>query len=89
MIDGSPEVMSFTINPDEHFIQVPSPLRIRTMMNATLSNLCGKYRTKPVPPETNGFMADIYAPLVEYIFDLPQRQGETDIHHHCQANDLR
>jgi hypothetical protein len=42
-------------------------------------------RAKSMPPETHG-LADVDAPLVQQIVDVPQRQREADIHHHRQAN---
>jgi len=32
-------------------------------------------------------VADLDAALVEQVFNLPQRQGETDIHHYGKADD--
>jgi len=34
-------------------------------------------------------MTDIDAPLMKQIFNLPQRQRKTDIHHHGKADNLR
>jgi hypothetical protein len=56
------------------------------MMNAPLSDLRGKHRTEPVPPESNRLMADIDAALEQEIRDLSQRKRITNVHHHCQAN---
>jgi len=33
-------------------------------------------------------VANVDAALIEQILDLPQRQRETDLHHHRKANDL-
>ncbi len=43
---------------------------------------------EPVPPGSYRLVADIDSALVEQVFDLPQRQGEADIHHDRQADDL-
>ncbi len=59
------------------------------MMNAPLPDLRGEHRAKPVPPETHGFVADINATLEQQIFDLPQRERITDVHHHREADYLR
>ena len=48
-----------------------------------------KQRAKSVPPETDSFMADVDAAFVQKIFDIPKRQREPDMHHHCQADDFR
>jgi len=34
-------------------------------------------------------MADINAPLMEQVFDLPQRKWEAHIYHHGKADNLR
>lgn len=80
--------MCFTVDPDEHLIQVPSPGRIRSLLNTTLSDLRSEQRTKPVPPETHGFVADIDPAFEQQIFDLPQRERIANVHHHREADDL-
>ena len=44
--------------------------------------------TEPVPPEAHDLVADLDAALVQQVFDVPQRQRETDVEHHSQADDL-
>ena len=58
------------------------------MMNAPLPDFRGEYRTKPVPPETHCFVANIDATLKQQIFDLPQRKRIPDVHHHREADYL-
>ena len=90
VIDCPPQVVGFAIDPHEYLVEMPAPLRAVSMRGRQiLSDLCREHRTKTVPPCTYGLVADVDSPLVERIFGLPQRQGKTDIHHHCQANDLR
>ena len=73
MIDGPPEVVSFAIDPDKDFIQMPAPLRLIPVSNDSLfSDLRGEHWTKPVPPGTNCLIADVDAPFMEQVFDLPQ-----------------
>jgi hypothetical protein len=64
--------MRFAIDPDEHLVEVPPPLRKRPMTNALSPDLRGEHRTEPVPPETNSFVADIDTALKQQVFDLPQ-----------------
>jgi hypothetical protein len=72
VIHGAPEVVHLPIDPDEHFIQVPAPSGIRPMpVDAPLFDFRGEYRTEPIPPEPNRFMADIDATFEQQIFDLP------------------
>ena len=57
-------------------------------MNPALPFLGCKQRTKPVPPVPHGLVADLDATLGQQILDLPQRQREPNIHHHCEPDDL-
>ncbi len=45
-------------------------------------------RPKPVPPEPHRLMRDIDAPLMQKVFDVPERERISDVPHHCQADDL-
>ncbi len=51
-------------------------------------DLGGEHRTKSIPPETDRFMADIDAALVQKIFDIPEREWKPHVHHHGEADDL-
>ena len=53
------------------------------------TDFSSKHRAKAVPPEPNGFVADVDAPFVQQILHIPQRQWEPDVHHHRQADHLR
>ena len=55
-------------------------------MNAAVPDLGGKPWTKAVPPVPYGFMANVYAPFEQNIFDLTQRQRIADIRHHREAH---
>ncbi len=72
MIYRTPQVVRLAIDPDEHLVEVPTPLRIRPMMNASFPDLRGQHRTEPVPPEPDRLVADINATFEQEIFDLPQ-----------------
>ncbi len=43
------------------------------MINPTPSDLVGKQRTEPVPPETHRLAADTDAALEQQVLDLAQR----------------
>ena len=88
VIDGAPQVMCFTVDADKHLVQMPSPPRIRLMVDALFPDLRGEHRAEPVPPEPYRLVADIDATLEQPIFDLPQPQRLANIHHHCEANGL-
>ena len=39
-------------------------------------------------PQPHRLVADVDAALCEQVLDVPQRQRETDVHHHHQADHL-
>ena len=57
-------------------------------MNTAFPDLRSKQRAKAVPPVPHRFMANVYAPFEQNIFDLTQRQRIADIRHHREADDL-
>ena len=73
VIHGAPEVVGLAVDPDEHFVQMPSPERVASLlMNVPLPDLRGEHRTEPGPPEPHGLVADVYAALEQEILDLPK-----------------
>jgi hypothetical protein len=52
------------------------------------SGFRGEHRTKPVPPETHCFVANIDTTLKQQIFDLPKRKRILDVHHHREVDYL-
>jgi len=82
--------LGFAIDPDEYLVKMPTPLRPGP-------HLCGRllfdpgriHRSKPVPPNSYRFVADIDPSFMKQILDLSQRQRKADIHHHSQSDDLR
>ena len=81
--------MCFAVDPDEHLIKMPAPVRPVTPDYPPLPDLGRKQRAKAVPPVPYGLMADVDAALEQKIFDLTQRQRITDIEHHNVTDDLR
>jgi hypothetical protein len=53
----------------------PSPKITVSSINAAFSDLRGKHRTEPVPPETYRLMANVDATLKEQVLDLAQRHS--------------
>jgi hypothetical protein len=39
--------MRLAIDPDEHLVEMPAPLRKRPMMDASFPDLAGEHRTEP------------------------------------------
>ncbi len=89
VINRTPQIVRLAIDPDEHLVEVPSPLgKALMMLNALLPYLSGKDGTEPVPPEPHSFMANIDATLEQNIFYLPKRQWIADVHHNHEADHL-
>ncbi len=59
------------------------------MLNPFSSDLRGKQRAKPAPPETDSFVADVDAALVQQVFHISKQEWITYVHHNRQADDLR
>jgi hypothetical protein len=49
----------------------------------------GEHWAKPIPPESDGLMADVDPALGQEILDVSQRQWVPHVHHHDQTDDLR
>src|SRR3984885_12910157 len=66
-----------------------APLRIAVhVRDASVTNLGGEHRAKPVPPEPDGLVADVDPALGQQILDVAQRQRVSNVHHHDQTDDL-
>jgi hypothetical protein len=61
MVNRTPQVVGFTIDPYKYLVQVPAPVRVRMMVNPTLPDFARKQRTKPVPPKPNRLVTDVDA----------------------------
>jgi hypothetical protein len=53
-----------------------------------IAYLMSEHWTKPVPPVSDSFMADIDASFMEQIFDITKRKWKSNIHHYGKADDL-
>jgi hypothetical protein len=90
MVEGAPKVAELAVDLHKHLVQVPAPLRIAAHgRDASLADLGGEHRTKPVPPEPDGLVADVDPALGQEIFDVSKRQWVSHVHHHDQTDDLR
>ena len=88
VIHRKSEIMRLAVDPDEHFVQVPTLLGIRSMINPPLPDLRGEHRTKPVPPKPRCFVADIDTALEQQIFYPSRGRRITDLQHHREADHL-
>jgi len=87
MIDSPPEIAGLAVDLHEHLIQVPSPLdEAAHARNPLLSDLGREHRTKPVPPKSDGLMADVDPALSQEILDISQRKRVPHVHHDDQTN---
>ncbi len=74
MINGAPEVVDLSVDPDEDLVQVPLQLRSTAMSGRSLFlDLGCEHETEPVPPGRYGLMADVDPAFVQQIASLPQR----------------
>src|SRR5258708_4564744 len=90
MVDGAPKVVELAVDLHKHLVQMPAPLRIAAhVRDASLTDLGGEHRAKPVPPEPDGLVADVDPALGQEIFDVSKRQRVSHVHHHDQTDDLR
>ena len=88
MIDGPPEKVLFPVDLHEHLVQMPAPATGFHTFDPAFTDLGSKYRPEPMPPISDGFMADINAPFMEQIFHITKGQRKPDIQHHGQADNL-
>jgi hypothetical protein len=72
VVNCSPEIVGFAVDPDENLIQMPAPMRpIPVSRNALLPDLRCEHRSEPIPPNPDGFVADVDPAFVEQILHLP------------------
>jgi hypothetical protein len=57
VIYSPPKIVSFSIDPHEHLVQVPLPVGTNSeLLGTPFTDFGGEYRAKPVPPEPNRFV---------------------------------
>ena len=89
VIHSPPEIVSFTVDFYEHFVQMPFPIRMSTrLLNPFSSDLRGEQRPKAIPPKSHSLMTDFDPALMQQILHIPERQGEPDVQHHRKADDV-
>jgi predicted NAD/FAD-dependent oxidoreductase len=90
MIDGAPEIAELAVDLHERLIQMPTPLdEAAHVRDASLADLGGEHWAKPVPPKSDGLVADVDPAFGKEILDVTQRQRISHVHHHDQTDDLR
>ena len=89
MVDGSPQVLSFTFDFHEDLAKVPPPATRLHPVDPAFSDLRAEHRSKTMPPIPDRFVADVDAEFIQQIHDVPERQGEANVQHYRQADDVR
>ena len=73
VIYSPPEIVGFSVDFYEHFVQVPLPIRMSAkVLNPFSSDLRGKQRAKPVSPKSNRLVADLNAAFVQQILHISE-----------------
>ena len=73
MIDGAPEVMLDAVDLYEDFIEMPLPLCDPAHVVSTrFADLLRAVSSEPIAPYPDAFVENIYATLMEQVFDIPQ-----------------
>lgn len=90
MVDSAPKIMALSSDFDEDLIQVPLPLRAAPYgFRTPFPDFMCEVSAEPIDPETDAFVANIDAALVEKIFHVPKGQREADIHEYGELDDLK
>jgi hypothetical protein len=90
VVHSAPEVVHLAANLHEDFVQVPAPLLDPAhSLGPPLTDLIRKIASEAIHPETDAFMANIYASLVQKVVDIPKRQRKSDIHKYAKLDDFR
>lgn len=89
VIDRAPELDHLAVELHVHLVEVPAPMpKPPHVVHPPPSDLPGKERTEPVPPEAHGLMAKVIATLEQQVLDVPERQRKPDIQHHHVTDQL-
>ena len=88
VIYSAPEVVPLTIDLHEDLVEMPTPATRFHTPDPAFPDLGGKHRSEAMPPVPDGFVADVDAALMQQILDVSQRERETHVQHHRQADHL-
>ena len=90
MIDGPSEVDHLPVEFHVYLIEMPPPVPNSSHgLHPLASDVRCKHWPEPDPPEPDSLMANVDAALEQQALHVSQRQRESNIHHHDQADDLR
>lgn len=89
VIDSSPEVVLDTVDLNENLVEVPLPLSMLAHEGSTFrADFAGEDRSETIDPEPDAFMANINSSLMEQVFDVPQQERKSNVHHHRQLDNF-
>ena len=85
LVNGTPEIVLATANPNEDFVQVPdvSPPSLLPPRPGCV------FAAELLAPLADRFVGDFHSALSEKIFDISEAQRESVVQPHGVANDLR
>ncbi len=90
VVHGPPKLVCLAVDLHENLVQMPLPMcPWPHPVHPSAADLSRKHRTEPVPPEPNGFVADLDAAFMQQILHIAERKRKPHIEHHVKANDLR
>src|SRR5215213_11306354 len=83
-VHSPPQVHLFAADPDEHLVQVPSPMRPRPSRPQPSANC----RTEGEDPSPDTLIRDHDAPLGQELLDIAEADGEPEVHPDSTLDDV-
>ena len=83
-VDGAPQIVPFTVDREEHFVQVPCVAQ----SGAPAPKLVGVWLAKFPTPLSGGLIGDGDATHKEQLFDIPVTEAEPVVQPDAVADDL-
>ncbi|OSQ46755.1 hypothetical protein MGEO_16735 [Marivita geojedonensis] len=70
MINRAPKVIHLKVDIHEHFVELRSPPVGSHALDPTFPDLTCKHRTKPMPPVSDRFVADVDTAFMKQVLDI-------------------
>jgi hypothetical protein len=84
LVDGAPEILPFTLNCHEEFVQVPDV----PQASLSASEYMGVFGTELSAPLSNGLEGDGDPALCQQILNISEAQAETVVKPNSMADDI-
>jgi len=78
MVGRTRKIVKLAAYARENLVEVPRPIQVGRVPDATLADRLCEERTEPAPPKTHRFVGDVDVALVEQILDVPKRHRRVD-----------